>query len=101
MPKIFDDDLFSKIIDEANFYKAYKQTQKGKSKFKPDAMKFALDETYNLTELKAKVSLMKRMSWWIRYISVFEPNLNYQCNIKKDKIVQIAINNIIKVYYPA
>ena len=41
IPKIFDDDLFSKIIDEANFYKAYKQTQKGKSKFKPDAMKFA------------------------------------------------------------
>lgn len=102
IPKIFDDDLFSKIIDEANFYKAYKQTQKGKSKFKPDAMKFALDETYNLAELKQ--SLIDETYEFGGYdtFPVFEPKPRIiNAPQYRDKIVQIAINNVLKeIYYP-
>ena len=44
--------LFDKITDEENIYNAYKQSLKGKGKYKNSAMKFALDETYNLRELR-------------------------------------------------
>lgn len=103
MPKHFKQDLFSKIIDEDNLYKAYKQTRKGKSKFKPAAMKFALDETYNLAKLKQ--SLIDETYEFGGYVTfpVYEPKPRIiNAPQYKDKIVQIAINNVLKgIYYPS
>lgn len=102
IPKNFNQDLFNRIIDDDNFYKAYKQTQKGKSKYKIDAMKFALDETYNLIELKQSLIDETYEFGGYETFPVFEP----KCRIinaprYKDKIVQIAINGVLKeVYYP-
>lgn len=102
IPKNIKQDLFSKTINEVNLYKAYKQTQKGKSKYKPDAMKFALDETYNLAELKQ--SLIDETYEFGGYdtFPVFEPKPRIiNAPQYKDKIVQIAINNVLKeIYYP-
>ena len=56
MPTNLQQDLFDRIISEENIYNAYKQSLEGKSKYKNDAMKFALDETYNLMQLRQSLA---------------------------------------------
>lgn len=89
--------LFEQIIDIENIEKAYKQTRKGKRKYKVAAIKFARDETYNLLRLQNE---LKEGTWTFgEYVSfrVFEPKErvihapSYEC-----KIVQLAINNVLK-----
>ncbi len=94
--------LFEKIIDDKNLYEAYLQTQKGKAKFKNDAMRFRQNETCNLRKLKQSLingsySFDGYEEFW-----VYEPKERLiHAPGYKDKIVQIAINNILKqVLYP-
>lgn len=94
---------FEKIVDEENIYKAYKQTQKGKGKYKSAALRFAQDETYNLKKLR--ISLIEgsyRFDGYTRF-RVYEPKERIiDAPGYKDKIVQIAINNVLKeIYYPS
>ena len=94
--------LFDRITEEENFYKSYKQTQKGKNKYKKPAMLFALNETYNL--LKLRQSLIDgtyRFGHYIEFI-VYEPKERLiNAPELKDKIVQLAVYNIIKeIYFP-
>lgn len=102
MSKNSKDGLFTRIVEEDNFYKAYRTCLKGKSKYKPEAMRFALDEVYNLQQLRQ--SLIDETYEFDGYISftVFEPKERMvDAPHFKDKIVQLAINNVLKeVFVP-
>lgn len=92
--------LFEQITDIKNLEKAYKQTQKGKGKYKQDSMKFNLDVTYNLRKLRDDLIGGEYEFGIYVCFKVFEPKeriINAPCLL--DKIVQVAINNIIKLIY--
>lgn len=94
-------DLFNKIIDEENLYRAYNKTLKGKGKYKTEAMKFSLNETYNLKNLKQSlVDETYTFDGYTRF-PVYEPKMRIvDAPHFKDKIVQLAINNVLKeIYY--
>lgn len=100
MPTINKDDLFNRITDEENMYKAYKKSLKSKGKYKIDAMIFSQNETYNLRELRN--SLINETYEFSGYFEfpVFEPKervINAPFYI--DKVVQLSINNILKQVY--
>lgn len=100
MPTNLHQELFDKIVDEENIYDAYKQSLKGKGKYKNAAMIFALDETYNLRELRR--SLIDETYQFDGYeeFPVFEPKeRTINAPFYKDKIVQLAINNVLKEVY--
>ena len=95
--------FFDRIIDEDNLYRAYKRVQSGKGKYRPDAMIFSRDETYNLFNLRQ--SLIDETYEFGGYTTfpVFEPKKRIvnAPTYSKDKIVQIAINHVLKeIYYP-
>ena len=95
-------EIFDKITDEENLYNAYKKALKGKGKYHVEAMKFALDEIYNLNELR--MSLINGTYKFDGYttFTVYEPKERViNAPHFKDKIVQLAINNVLKdVYNP-
>lgn len=103
MSKIFrNNEMFSRIVAESNMYFSYKKTQKGKSKYGNEAIEFALDETYNLRELTNSLILeYYQFSGYSEFL-VREPKVRIiNAPFYKDKIVQVAINNVLKeVYYP-
>lgn len=94
--------IFKRITDEENIYKSYKQTRLGQSKYKFDAIIFHKDETYNL--LKLRESLINETYEFGGYtkFKVYEPKERIiHAPFYKDKIIQIAINNVLKeIYYP-
>lgn len=95
--------MIDKITSVENFDEAYKQTQKGKNKYKHAALTFAMNETENINALRK--SVIDRSYEFGKYISfmVFEPKERLiHAPGYKDKIVQIAVNNVLKkLYYPA
>ena len=94
--------LFKKITNIENFEESYKQTIKGKSKYKKEALVFSKDAVYNLENLRQKViNRTYKFSGYNRF-TVYEPKERIiDAPGFEDKIVQIAINNILKsVYYP-
>lgn len=93
-------EIFTKIVDEQNLYWAYKKALKGKGKYHIEAMNFALDEIYNLKEIRE--SLINGTYKFDGYITftVYEPKERIiNAPHFKDKIVQLAINNILKDIY--
>lgn len=93
-------ELFNKIVNEENIYKAYKKALKGKGKYHIEAMNFVLDEIYNLNTLKQ--SLIDETYQFDGYITftVYEPKERViNAPHFKDKIVQLAINNVLKEVY--
>lgn len=98
--KNLNDEIFSKIIDEENLQKAYKKALKGKGKYKREAMIFALDEVYNLKELRQSlIDETYKFDGYIRF-TVYEPKERIiDAPHFKDKIVQLAINNVLKEVY--
>lgn len=93
-------DLFDLIIDEDNIYKAYKKALNGKGKYHIEAMRFAQDEIYNLQQLRQ--SLINGTYIFDGYINftVTEPKKRViDAPHFKDKIVQLAINNVLKEIY--
>ena len=93
-------DLFDRIIDEENIYRAYRKALKGDGKYHIEAMEFMLDEVYNLQELrKSLIDGTYEFSGYIRF-TVYEPKERIvDAPHFKDKIVQLAINNILKEIY--
>lgn len=94
--------LFSKITAIDNFEKSYNQTIKGQSKYKKEALIFNKNAVYNLERLRQQVINGKyQFSGYTRF-TVYEPQKRIiDAPGLKDKIVQIAINNMLKeVYYP-
>lgn len=93
-------DLFEEIVSLENLELAYKQTQKGKEKYKVAAMKFARDESYNLQELRSElINEAYEFGEYVRF-KVYEPKERIiHAPEYRDKIVQIAVNNVIKEVY--
>lgn len=94
--------LFDEIVDEENMHEAYRQTQKGKAKYKNDAMRFRQNETYNLKKLKESLVNGSYSFGGYEEFWVYEPKERLiHAPSYKDKIVQIAVNNVLKkVLYP-
>lgn len=92
--------MFEDIIDEENIRKAYKKSRKGKTKYSVEAIKFAQDETHNLNQIRQElIDEAYEFSGYIRF-PVFEPKERIvDAPHYRDKIVQLAINNILKKKY--
>ncbi len=89
--------LFDRILDIDNLESAFKQTQRGKGKYDADSMKFYSNLTYNLYELRERLrNGSYEFSGYINF-KVYEPK-EREINAPhfEDKLVQLAINNIIK-----
>lgn len=100
MSKDLQQGIFDRIVAEDNVDEAYIQTLGGKGKYNPDAMVFSLDEVYNLMVLRQ--SLIDETYEFDGYIEfkVFEPKKRIvNAPYYKDKIVQLAINNVLKEIY--
>lgn len=96
MPK----SLFDRIIAWENIYKAYKKATKGKGKYQAEALVFAQNETYNLRRLiGCLVDGTYEFDGYINF-RVYEPKerIIYAPHFK-DKVVQLAINSVLKVLY--
>jgi len=94
--------LFDEITSEDNIYKAYRKSLKGDGKYNPEAMEFALNETHNLAQLtQSLIDETYSFDGYIRF-PVFEPKERIvDAPHYKDKIVQLAINNVLKkIYHP-
>ncbi|MFP4457915.1 MAG: reverse transcriptase domain-containing protein [Clostridia bacterium] len=89
--------IFEKIIDYDNMYKAYEETQSGESKYKVAAMKFTENEVYNLMTLIDELNNgTYKMGDYTMFI-VNEPKKRIIHAPKyRDKIVQVAINQVLK-----
>ncbi len=95
--------IFKLITSDENIYKAYKQTQKSSGKYKKEAMIFALNETYNLNKLQKSLRDETYEFGGYTRFKVYEPKERIiDAPTYIDKIVQIAINNVLKeIYYPS
>lgn len=94
--------IFNQIIATENLEYAFKLSQKGKSKYKTDAMKFSLNVTKNLNELQQRLANEEyRFGEYINF-KVYEPKERViNAPQFEDKLVQLAINNVLKhVYQP-
>lgn len=93
--------LYQKIISEENIRKAYKQVLRGNNKYCNEAIEFHRNETRNLNNLiKSLEDESYRFDGYTSFY-VYEPKKRLiNAPGFKDKIVQIAINNVLKhVYY--
>ncbi len=89
--------LIDRILDINNLESAFKLTQKGEGKYDTDSMKFYSNLTYNLYKLQKRLKDNKyEFGNYIRF-KVYEPK-EREINAPhfEDKLVQLAINNIIK-----
>lgn len=95
-------DLFKRIISWSNILDAYNKTQKGKSKYKYDAMKFKENDISNLINLKTSILYGTYRHSGYTQFAVYEPKLRMIYAPKYiDKIVQHMINNVLRdVYEP-
>ncbi|WP_299316217.1 reverse transcriptase/maturase family protein [uncultured Halomonas sp.] len=92
--------MFSRIISEENFADAYRKTQRGRPKFSPGAIRFSSNETQNLEILRRQVSSGSYQPQEYVCFSVFEPKerIIYAPQYR-DKIVQHAVNNVLRDFY--
>lgn len=89
--------IFKRIVSTENLEEAYKKSQEGKLKYKKEALIFALDETKNLRELREElVNETYEFSGYFEF-EVSKPKRRIiNAPHYRDKIVQLAINNVIK-----
>lgn len=92
--------MFDRIVSEANFYEAYRKTQTSSPKFSPAAIRFAANETHNIERLRESVMLGNyEPSPYLKF-SVFEPKERVIYAPRyRDKVVQHAINNVLRDFY--
>ncbi len=92
--------IFNRIVEEDNLYKAYRKALKGKNKYTNEAIWFSRDETYNLNELRQSlIDETYQFDGYMRF-KVYEPKERIiDAPHFKDKIVQLAINSVLKEIY--
>lgn len=92
--------LFNKIVDKENIKKAYRKALKGKGKYNLEAMEFSMNESANINNLIESLNdETYNFDGYIRF-PVFEPKERIvDAPHFKDKIVQLAINNVLKQIY--
>lgn len=94
------ENVYHKVIEFDNLYQSYKKALKGKNKYTKEALIFQEDETINL--LKLQKELKNKTYKFGNYTSfyVYEPKKRLiHAPSFRDKIVQLALNNILKEYY--
>lgn len=89
--------IFNAITNFDNLYKSYVQVSKSKNKYSREALIFAQNETSNLLDLQQQlISGAYKFDDYIEF-KVFEPKERViNAPHFKDKIVQIAIDNVLK-----
>lgn len=94
--------LFKKIVDVENIYNAYRKSLKGKNKYSRESMEFRNDETYNIAKLIESLrDKTYKFSGYMNFIVTEPKERIIDAPHFKDKVVQLAINNVLKeVYYP-
>ena len=92
--------LFERVISEENIQDAFRKTQLGKGKYKSEAILFSKNETHNLQILvKSLVDETYEFSDYEEF-TVYEPKERViNAPRYRDKIVQIALNNVLKEVY--
>lgn len=94
------ENLLDKVLCIENLEKAFKKSQKGKSKYNKEALRFALDETYNLLQLKEEiVNKTYEFSGYITFDVVLPKARTINAPYYRDKVVQLAMNNVLKELY--
>lgn len=94
------EEVYDEVVDFENLYKSYKKALKGKNRYTAEAIEFQQDETYNLYKLQD--SLMDHSYTFDKYtkFTIYEPKERViHAPSFKDKMVQLALNNILKTYY--
>lgn len=92
--------IFNLITDYKTLEKAYQQSQRGHSKFKRQALLFAKNETYNLLQIQ---TMLKNKTYefgdYVTFM-VYEPKERIiNAPRYRDKIVQLALNDVLKDIY--
>lgn len=89
--------LFNQIFSLENLDKAYNQSLKANGKYKDEALKFQRNETVNLRRLRESLyNQTYRFSGYSAF-KVYEPKERViNAPHYKDKIVQLALNNVLK-----
>ena len=83
-----------------NLEKAFKKSQKGKSKFNREALEFALDEICNLLQLKTEIlEKTYEFSGYINFTVQLPKEREINAPHYRDKVIQLAMNNILKEIY--
>lgn len=92
--------MFERIVSKANFFDAYHKTQTSSPKFKTDAIHFAANESLNLERLRNSVIDGNYCPQDYVEFSVFEPKERVIYAPRyRDKIVQHAVNNVVRDFY--
>lgn len=92
--------LFEQIISDENIRLAYKNTLKGKAKFKTAAVIFGQNETQNLQKLKQSLIDNTYFPNAYIYFKVYDPKERIIYAPKYvDKIVQHMLNNVLSDWY--
>jgi retron-type reverse transcriptase len=91
---------FDKIVDKENFKLAHEQTLLGDTKYTKEAIEFNRDAVVNLENLRLEVeSGTYQFGEYYEFV-VKEPKERLiHAPSYRDKIVQCAINNVMKEYY--
>ena len=94
--------LFDEITSYDNLYQAYRKTQAGKAKYRPAALRFYMDETYNLLQLQKALQEGTYQFGEYEAFYVHEPKKRLiHAPQYHSKIVQLAINEKIRdIIYP-
>ena len=99
MPKKFNN-LFQQIITEENIDNAFKKTQMGPMKYKRGSLNYCQNLTANLESLRTRLLLGNYKPQEYHYFKVYEPKERIiYAPAFEDKIVQHAVNNILKDLY--
>src|SRR5690625_15949 len=93
--------LFNRIVNINNLEKAYRLSRKGKNKFQKEAMNLSQNEPYNLRQLQDVLMAGKYEYGEYNKLYVYEPKERLiHAPQYKDRLVQLAVNNVIKHIYP-
>lgn len=93
-------DLFDEIIEIENIERAYHKSREGAGKYKVRALKFTENESSNLAELRDELINGTYAPEPYVEFRVFEPKERViHAPAYRDKIVQLAINNVLKNVY--
>ena len=92
--------IFNEIVSVSNMAYAYHKSLKGKNKYSSEALDFSMNETYNLMQLRTSlINETYQFDGYMRF-KVYEPKERIiDAPHFKDKIVQLAINSVLKEIY--
>ena len=93
-------DMFERVTSEANLYQALKKCLESDKKHSLEAILFVMNETSNMMDLRQElIDGTYQFSGYMRF-KVYEPKERIvDAPHFRDKVVQIALNNILKEFF--